>query len=497
MKKLTALALVLALLLIPNNARGQYYDPVTHLEIHWSSSEDAELGRAVSREFEAEHRIDRTSSSARQWRTIGEKLRSQTMYSSVLAWSFSVVADMEETNAFAFPGGPIYITPSLVEKLTTDDELAFVAAHEISHCTEHHYWNKVQEREQYNQIMKRTLSYSPYLKGNKTVETLVSIGREVLGLEYSRKEEEDADRKAVALMVRAGYHPGAAVVALEKLGGKKRSWVGNWLSSHPDTPTRIKKVGEILTRDFPDLKAFDPATATKIAIPPVVPGGYVTRIAEFEPAGTAFASFSIRGEVQNPKERMTESIWYKVRVALLALKKNPLAPDGFERIELCSAPFDPKTGKYTLTIPAGIPKELADQGIVKCVLFKYFDHDEDGHLFGAADRKSGVPLNEFVLLRINPASSIAEAIPPPFPYEKELAGQLNFGGMREQVRVDLMMKIGDPWSERRLAEHKALLDYPLADLQPGWYRVAFTKGKPVVSQDFTRDFPSFVGNVKN
>jgi hypothetical protein len=494
MKKLTALALVLALLLIPNNARGQYYDPVTHLEIHWSSSEDAELGRAVSREFEAEHRIDRTSSNARRWQAVCNKLRSGTMYSDILAWSFSVIADMEETNAFAFPGGPIYITPTLLEKLTTDDELAFVAAHEISHCTEHHYWNKVQERQQYNQILKNAgVTTNPYLKGNKTVETLVNIGREVFGLEYSRKEEEEADRKAVALMARAGYHPGAAVTALEKLGGKKRSWVGNWLSSHPDTPARIKKVSDILVRDFPDLKAYDPAKVEHVK-PVVTPGGYVTKIAEFVPAGSAFQSFAIRGEVQNPKERMTESIWYKIRVALIALKTNPSAPDGFERIELCSAPFDSKTGKYTLTIPPGVPKELADQGIVKCILFTYLDHDEDGHLFGAADRKTGVPLHEFLLLRINPTGSIAEAIPSPLPFEKEVAQFLS--EIREQSRPAII-KGGKPWEERRFAEHEALMDYPLKSLQPGWYRVAFAKGKPVVTQDFTRDFPSFVGNVKN
>ncbi|MFQ3550002.1 MAG: M48 family metalloprotease [Armatimonadota bacterium] len=149
------------------------------------------------------------------------------------------VLNSKEINAFAAPGGPVLITKALAQKLDTDDELAFVLAHEVGHIEAQHGRKAINEAliaSGIASILLRDANESARL-GVDIIYTLHSRG-------YSRRNEFEADRYGVDFMIKSGYNPEGAIIALAKLGLDRVSGVSKYFSTHPDTPDRIDRVAK-------------------------------------------------------------------------------------------------------------------------------------------------------------------------------------------------------------------------------------------------------------
>jgi len=177
---------------------------------------------------------------------------------------FAVILDSDEFNAFATPGGHIFLTRGLVEAAASEDMLAAVIAHELAHIMLDHGLGMIDEMAFLGEAAAIARRAADFAGGDPAaarlmdfrdsvsviVETLVRNG-------YSQAQEFAADRKALELLAAAGYNPGALVEMLRILQQRQGSHSGGLLATHPSPAERIRNVEEALGRHrVPDTSSY-------------------------------------------------------------------------------------------------------------------------------------------------------------------------------------------------------------------------------------------------
>ena len=157
-----------------------------------------------------------------------------------LDYHFKIVKD-KELNAFAIPGGFIYVNKGLMD-IATNDELAGVLAHEIGHIAARHSVKRLQAVLGYQIIMGIALGIS----GQQTIGQATDVVFNLVNLGYSRKDELLADRLAVKYSRKSGFNPRGILTFFEKLKKEAEKEGPNFnlvfLSSHPPLEQRIKNI---------------------------------------------------------------------------------------------------------------------------------------------------------------------------------------------------------------------------------------------------------------
>lgn len=162
-------------------------------------------------------------------------------------WSVNVIDDPENVNAFCMAGGKMAVYSGLIEKLhTTDDELAQVMGHEISHALASHTAEKlsVQMAGELAVVAATATANPQNQQAVHDVSALAAIA--LINLPNSRTVEYEADKIGVELAAKAGYDPHAAVTLWDKMaklsGGSTRF---DFLSTHPSSPNRLEVLAEL------------------------------------------------------------------------------------------------------------------------------------------------------------------------------------------------------------------------------------------------------------
>jgi predicted Zn-dependent protease len=159
-----------------------------------------------------------------------------------LPWHFAVV-DVADINAFALPGGYVYITRGLLAYLDTEAEMAGVLGHEIGHVNARHSAQGYTRAITLNlgAILTSVLwpKAAPYAIG-------AAVGLSILFLKYDRSQELQADRLGAQYASKVGWAPKGMEGVLEAISrleaSTDRRGIPNWLSTHPPTPDRIAKI---------------------------------------------------------------------------------------------------------------------------------------------------------------------------------------------------------------------------------------------------------------
>lgn len=164
---------------------------------------------------------------------------------------FIKVIDKDLMNAVSLPGGYVYIFKGLLDKLTTDDEIAGVIAHEVAHITAKHAVKRIQNA--YGALILQGLA----TQSNAKVSQGVNFALISLFSEYSQQDEFESDRLGVKYMKKAGYDPNAMVTVLSKLReDQEKSPVReySYWRTHPFISQRIAVVNQAITgkMDFKD-----------------------------------------------------------------------------------------------------------------------------------------------------------------------------------------------------------------------------------------------------
>jgi predicted Zn-dependent protease len=178
-------------------------------------------------------------------------------------YSFSV-ANYRDINAFALPGGPVWIDRGAIQAAETEAQLAGVLAHEIAHVSERHAAQQISN----GIVANGLLGLFGALLGNAGGARTAQAGAQVLAggymLKFSRDDEREADRVGVQILRRAGWDPHAMLEFMELLRreqGRDPGSVDVFLSTHPSPAERVELLrGELRgirggTRDRPAFQA--------------------------------------------------------------------------------------------------------------------------------------------------------------------------------------------------------------------------------------------------
>lgn len=206
-------------------------------------NQEIEIGKEVAAQLEKKYGVWDNPEQTRRLERIGKSLVAVCERKD-MPYTFKILDERKELNAMTAPGGFIYITRALLEALDNDDEVAFVLGHEIGHVTGDHI------RKQLSQAIVGSILLDILTAGSGQ---LVRIGSDVMfslyQSGYSRQHERDADMRGVRYMKAAGYNPVAAITALKKLGTERYKGFIRWFGTHPDIPSRIKRIAEVLRVD--------------------------------------------------------------------------------------------------------------------------------------------------------------------------------------------------------------------------------------------------------
>lgn len=148
----------------------------------------------------------------------------------------------QEINAYALPGGVVFLTSALYRKLAPDeDEIAFVLAHEMTHVARKHLMNRIIANYSIQTVTK-------LLRPGGTLSMLAGeILTNLLKSGFSQENELEADAGAVYLMKNAGFNPDGAIRALKKLrkAGEESPEFFNYFSTHPSIENRITAIKKV------------------------------------------------------------------------------------------------------------------------------------------------------------------------------------------------------------------------------------------------------------
>ncbi|RPJ83768.1 MAG: peptidase M48, partial [Acidobacteria bacterium] len=199
-----------------------------------SEAQEIEMGREADKEVSAAYGIYPDEALQRYVQTLGASIAARTERPK-LPWTFRVVDD-PSVNAFAIPGGFIYVTRGILTHLNSEAELVGILGHEIGHVTARHSVNQMSKQQlaQIGLIAGMVLSPEVARFGN-----LLQTGVGLLFLKYGRDDERQADQLGLKYMVANGYDPRRLVNVFQMLDGVSRQEGGGggrlpeWLSTHP------------------------------------------------------------------------------------------------------------------------------------------------------------------------------------------------------------------------------------------------------------------------
>jgi len=154
-------------------------------------------------------------------------------------WEVNLIAS-PQINAFCMPGGKIAFFTGILDKLKlTDDEVAMVMGHEMTHALREHARERIGKTAATRGAIELGAAILGLGNGGRY---LAGVGGQLLTLQFSRSDESEADLVGMELAARAGYDPHAGVTLWQKMAAANKSAPPQWASTHPSGPTRIRDI---------------------------------------------------------------------------------------------------------------------------------------------------------------------------------------------------------------------------------------------------------------
>ncbi len=212
-----------------------------------SVSDQKRLGAQAAQQVLQKYHVVQDS-RARNFEQVGGKLVNALSPRDRGPWDYRFrVVESKEINAFAVPGGNMFMFTGLLDRLHSDDELAAVTGHEMTHVRKQH-WAKAVAAQTKRELGLEVLLDLTHAGGGW--RTLAGVGDTLLTLKYSRGEEDEADAGGLQNMVAAGYDPHGMLDLFHTLqtATQGQGEPPSFLSDHPLTSERIRRTQERIDR---------------------------------------------------------------------------------------------------------------------------------------------------------------------------------------------------------------------------------------------------------
>lgn len=208
-----------------------------------STQEEVAIGREVANEIEAQEKVLDDPALQQYINEIGQRLLIGVERRDV-EYQFKVIDAPDTVNAFALPGGFMYVYTGLIKFCENEAELASVMAHEIAHVSAHHHGEALTRAYGYQLALSIILGNNQAQAGRIAGEFIGGMGM----MYFSRQNEYEADAKGMEYLAQAGYQPGAMVSFMQKLGQASQSGSGGGsrlitlFATHPPTSERVSRL---------------------------------------------------------------------------------------------------------------------------------------------------------------------------------------------------------------------------------------------------------------
>ena len=243
-----------------------------------SQDQEVSLGRQNADEINAQLPLVTDPAASTYIQNLGESIAKKTSRAD-LDWHFYIV-NTKQINAFALPGGFVYVNRGLIESTDRLDELTGTLGHEIGHVVERHSVKQMQKAQKANGALAVVCTLTNICQSG-LAQVAVQVGGSALFARYSRADELQADSEAVVNVSRAGYEP-KGIPDLFNVLLREREYqptkVEGWFASHPLEEARIQRAKQLIATlpeaqgkrflvDSPEFHAFNNRLAS-LPLPP-------------------------------------------------------------------------------------------------------------------------------------------------------------------------------------------------------------------------------------
>jgi predicted Zn-dependent protease len=253
------IALVIAAFSILSYCSSRSYNPVT--------DEDQYVG--ITPEQEIALGLQAAPEMAQQFGGLDSDEQAQALMDDVCSriindseaddteWPFEchLLADPDTINAFALPGGQLFITAALFDQLETEGQLAGVMAHEIGHVVARHSSQQIAKQQLTQGLTGAAVlaTYDPDSPNSRQTAQVALLIGQLVNMKFGREDELQSDQLGVQFMAEAGYDPRSMIRAMEILdaaseGGRPPEF----FSTHPNPENRIARIQEAINEQFPN-----------------------------------------------------------------------------------------------------------------------------------------------------------------------------------------------------------------------------------------------------
>jgi beta-barrel assembly-enhancing protease len=237
------------------------------------TSDEVKLGAQIAKEIEAHYRIVTNPAQVERLTRVASAL-TQVVERQDLTYHFKIV-DIPGVNSLAVPGGWVFVTEGMMKFVRSDDELAAVLAHELTHINHRHYYIQAARAQHMTPglILAAALSVLARSPAPLVGEQLATQGAMS---DYQRDLERDADLNGIAYLTKTPYSPVAMLTLMEHLSDAERySGVPTDLGIYQDHPTAAERVeyirADLIERHIPIVRRTAEGYL-KIALDPETPG---------------------------------------------------------------------------------------------------------------------------------------------------------------------------------------------------------------------------------
>ena len=179
---------------------------------------------------------------------VSESVASESPY----PFEFHLLDDPNTVNAFALPGGQIFITTGLLQRLETEAQLAGVLAHEVGHVIARHGAEHL-ARQQLGAALVNAVGVaaSETPEQGQQAAVVAQAINQLIGLRYGREDELESDRLGFQFMTNAGYNPQGIVELMQILNAASGQNPPEFLSTHPNPNNRVERLQELISERYP------------------------------------------------------------------------------------------------------------------------------------------------------------------------------------------------------------------------------------------------------